>query len=81
MCLCCSIDRVSICANKEIYNKWLFLSDVTFLATILCVSCTFKYYYNVKLNTYGYRNSIPVTSCLENYLKCLLFFVGNTLNT
>ena len=21
MCLCCSIDLVSICANKEIYNK------------------------------------------------------------
>ena len=26
MCLCCSIDLVSICANKEIYNNNVFIT-------------------------------------------------------
>ena len=51
-----------------------------FWQPFICVSCTVKYYYNVKLNTYGYINSIPVTSCLGNYLNVYCFFVGNTLN-
>ena len=51
-----------------------------FWQPFICASCAFKYYYNVKLNTYGYINSIPVTSCLQNYLNVYCFFVGNTLN-
>ena len=64
----------------ELNNKYFFLSDVTFLATVTVCIVYVKYYYNVKLNTYGYINSIPVTSCLRNYLNVYCFFVGNTLN-
>ena len=61
----------------ELNNKYLFLSDVTFLANFyLCIV-----YIQILLQrqikyTYGYINSIPVTSCLENYLNVYCFLVA-----
>ena len=35
ICLSCSIDLVSICANKEIYNKYLFKCKMYIKGTCL----------------------------------------------